>query len=288
MKFTREFDLVALNSIVETLQDSREKLIFQILKETSCKVSELASIKTKDISKNSIKIKNRTVPISQNLYKTIQNQKINEEFLFTTRQSSKISTKRIRQIVQSTSKEILGFSISPEQIRKLSIKQKLKTRSLQKVKSQVGLKRLDKRKYLTQEQVKSLREKITSKRDALLVELLLHGLKSTQIANLKVEDLITLDIPSSLTEKIENYFLKNKVSYGEYIFKTRQNSHLTRERIFQIIKSLGKQAGIKVSPQILNNTALANAFSSNNSDKLNALGVKTRAFHLHASFLKDE
>lgn len=286
-----------LESLVRTIKDTRIKLIFSILIETSCKVSELSNIKIIHISKKYIKINNRIVPIStalhSNLNSYINKQDKKQDYLFSTRQSPKISTKRIRQLIQSTTKIILKQKISPEDIRKISIKDKIKKLDINKVKKEVGLKRLDKRKYLTSKEISHLRDviknRIKNDRDNIIFELLLIGKKSKEIINLKVDDIIDLNINSDVIDKINKHIIKNKLSWGEYIFHTRQNTHLTKERIFQLIKQISKLSNIEVNPRILNNTAIALAINSKNpKSRLSALNLKTKSFHLHGGFTKNE
>jgi integrase len=224
------------------------------------------------------------------IHKHIKNNSLSaESFLFATRQSDSISTKRIRQIIQKTSKENIGFEISPKDLREYSIKQKLKIKDFGSVKKDAGLKRIDKRKYLSSDEVKRLEKTINSKRDYLIFKLLLNNFKSSGIVNFKVEDVLDSSIPESLANELESYAISKGISFGEYLFSTRQKTHLTNERIFQIISSLGKKIGIEASPRILNNTAIVNAVSSKNpKSKLNALGVKTRVSDIRRGILKNE
>jgi integrase len=294
MRLSKESLYLVLDSLVDTLSDIRAKLFYKIIIETSCKTSEISGIKLKDISQNKIKFAKRSVSISNTLSELIR-EYISEQnlspkdYLFLTRQSEKISPKRIRQIIHNSSKEKTGYKIDPKDLREYSIKNKLKIKDVQEVKKEAGLKRLDKRKYLSNEQIKKLTENISDKRTSLIFQLLLNNLKSSQIVDLKVEDILSLNLPKKLIEELENQAFSNKVSFGEYLFKTRQGTHLSKVMIFKIIKNIGKQIGIEVNPQVLNNTAIANAvFSKDSGSKLNDLGIKTSSFHLHGGFIKNE
>lgn len=294
MSFTnRNLDL-ALRSIVDTLQDTRSKLLYKILIETSCKTSELSKIKISDVYSNKIKFSNRKVSISKELIKQIRKyvkeQKLSPNaYLFSTRQSDSITPKRIRQIIHATSQELADFKISPKDIRKYSIQNKLKTKTIKEVKNESGLKRLDRREYLSKEQLLELKNNITDKRTSLLFKLLLRNIKPSQIANFKVEDIISLPVSRKLVDELENYAISKGISFGEYLFQTRKDSHISKRMIFKIISNLGNTSGIKINPQFLNNTALANALVSKNSkNKMNNLGIKTQAFHLHGGFFKNE
>jgi len=286
-------DLV-VDKLVKTITDIRTKLFYRIIIETSCKISELSNIKVKDIDQNKIKFKKRNINISIDLknqiLKFIDKQKLSSDsYLFVTRQSDSISTKRIRQIIQNTSLKLVGFKIDSKDLRKYSIKSKLKSMSLKEVKKECGLKRLDKRKYLSKEQITQLENNIQDARNSLIFKLLLNNIKSSRIANLKVEDILGLNISRELVQGLENYASTNRISFGEYLFKTRQETHISKRMIYKIISNLGNATQIRVNPQMINNTAIAAALSSKDSDdKLNALGIKSRAFYMHGGFVKNE
>ena len=284
---------LTLDSLVETLQDLRSKIIYKIILETSCKTLELSQLKVSNITSKEIKFKNRSVNISKNLKSLIrkfikENSLKKESFLFSTRQSEKISTKRIRQIIQETSFEKLGYKISPKNLRNHSIRNKLIIKDLKEVKKESGLKRLDKRKYLTDDQIKTLEKNIKSKKTYLIFKLLLNNFKPHKISNLKVEDILDPSIPDKITAELEKYITSNKISFGEYIFGTKQKTLFSKITIFNLIKNLGKKSEIKISPQILNNTAIYKALTSKKiKQELNKLGIKNSAFHLHGGFYNE-
>lgn len=279
-----------VHTLVETLQNTRDKILVQLLYETSRKIQEVCDIKVKDVKENFVSFDNK-INISKKLSKSIlgyikKNSLEKSDYLFSSRQSERITTKRARQIIQKISNEILGYSINPEDIRKISIKEKLSCDSVNKVKKEAGLKRLDKRKYLSEEEIKKLEARVEDKRDKLFFELLLSGFKSKQIIDFKLEDSFLLD--SSLQELIEDFAIENKKTFGENLFLTNRNNKFSKERIFQIIKDLGKRAGIDVSPQILNNNAICKAINSKNpKQELKKLGIKNSAFHLHGGFYNE-
>jgi 5S rRNA maturation endonuclease (ribonuclease M5) len=71
-----------------------------------------------------------------------------------------MSPKRIRQIIHATSQNLVGFKIDPKDLRKYSIQNKLKIKDVKDVKNESGLKRLDKRKYLSKEQLLELAKEL--------------------------------------------------------------------------------------------------------------------------------
>ncbi|MEM2131355.1 MAG: site-specific integrase [Candidatus Woesearchaeota archaeon] len=109
-----------IREIIFNIKDARDNLIFRILYETGCLPSELINIKVKDILGNKIRIKTRFVLISGKLAKDISlfiigNKLSNENFLFSTRQSKKISEKRISQIIEFYTKK--NIKINAQKIR---------------------------------------------------------------------------------------------------------------------------------------------------------------------------
>jgi integrase len=284
-KLSGKLDANIVINLVKTLEN-REKAIFWILFESGCKVSELVDLRFSDFKEDSVEIDGRTVKISRSLCSFVSKLLCDNvsDYLFSSRQSLKLTTKRVRQIVESCSRKLVGFRILPEDIRKLSIKEKLKKKSVEEVKSEAGIKRLDKRKYLSLEDLEKFKSVISSQRDYLMFSLLFSGLKSSRIAKLKVSDINHLGISKTLFHRLEKYSQENSLSSEDYLFLTRQETILTKERIFQIITTLGRAAKVEVSPRILNNTAIAAALSSSDSSKFDGLGLKNRAFHLMASF----
>ena len=117
------------NQLDSSISNKRDKLILHIIYETGCTVNELVQIKIKDIDfKNSIKFpskntkmnKERVSYVSAELLKEIKifskGKKAND-FLFSTRQGEGITTKRVRQIMQSYSKKAGLSKINPQIIR---------------------------------------------------------------------------------------------------------------------------------------------------------------------------
>jgi len=116
--------------LIDSVSDARDKLMIRMLYETGCEVSELVDVKVKDLLGNKIKIKSsngiRFSQISQKFSKDIRNY-INgnnlqkTSFLFSTRQSGRISERRLRQLIQKYSKTIFNKIINPQMFRYLHI-----------------------------------------------------------------------------------------------------------------------------------------------------------------------
>lgn len=294
-KFTRIVSHSELDLIIATLTKKRDRLAVALLSETGCKVHELVNIKVRDISPSTAFIDDRKVPITNYLYLDIQkyiqeNSLTSNSLLLSSRQSPSITPKRVRQVIQKASRTALHRAVNPEDLRKTAIVEKSKTLDVKTIKSQVGLQRFDKRKYLNGEEINELEQHANNQREQIIVGLLLSGAKSKAISNIKVQDIASLQFGNqSLKQKLLVYSKRKKLPPSAFLFETRQKTSLTKERIFQIVREIGVRAHIDVSPRILNNVALARAVQSTNSEqKFEELQLKTRSFHLYGGFIKND
>jgi len=133
----------------------RDDLICNILYETGCTVNELVNIRKKDLdlkagqisirSKNARNKESRTVFISKELARKIKpylEENRESPYLFCTRQSDSITTKRVRQIVVALFNKIGITDGSPQVLRYTHIVHAYKRNiPLAAIQKQVGLKR---------------------------------------------------------------------------------------------------------------------------------------------------
>jgi len=137
------------------IQNERDQLILQILYETGCTVNELVNIKYNNINVKSKTIKypsdvtktkkSRVCFISRKLIGDLKKYTRGENFvyLFFTRQSSNITTKRVRQLIQSYGKKAGLGKINPQVIRYTHIAHALERGiPLTAIQKQVGMERL--------------------------------------------------------------------------------------------------------------------------------------------------
>lgn len=102
-----------VREMISSIRDARDKIMIRILYETGCSLVELVQLKVSDVGGNKIKIKHdglRYSTISGKLAKDIRdyirgNQLQSESYLLSTRQSAKISEKRVRQLIQNYTKK---------------------------------------------------------------------------------------------------------------------------------------------------------------------------------------
>jgi len=138
--------------LLESIKDERDFLIFHLLYETGCTVNELVNIKTRDFTGNILKIRShharnreaRSVYISENLLRRVRAfcNIAKGEYLFSTRQSRSMSTKRIRQLVQKYCSVCGIIGANPQILRYTHIVHAYqKGIPLEAIQNQVGLKR---------------------------------------------------------------------------------------------------------------------------------------------------
>lgn len=130
---------------------------------------------------------------------------------------------------------------------------------------------MNQRKHLTQSEVESLlaqaRESNTPERDYCLVYMsFIHGFRVSEVCQLRVSDM-DLQEGSLYIRRMKNGFSTNHPLLGneirairawlnirkhklgaesDWLFLSRQGKPLTRQRVYQIISQLGKQANIAV------------------------------------------
>ena len=143
--------LKQIRQLIRSIDDARDKLMIRILYESGCTLIELTNIKVKDINGNKIKIfnpENREIRfsfISSKLSKDLRlyilgnNLKKNSNII-ATRQSSSISEKRIRQIIQMHTKRVFLEKINPQSFRYFHIAHAYKNGVLlESISRQIGI-----------------------------------------------------------------------------------------------------------------------------------------------------
>jgi len=137
-----------IKKLRDNIIDKRHFIAFNTLLESGCLVSELVNIKVEDIKKYSISIgiSKREVRISNELLTSIR-EFISEEnikdFIFTTRQSGRISDKRIFQILKKYGKNT-GIELNQRILRNTKLAMMLQAKEdNKKIKDELGIKRLE-------------------------------------------------------------------------------------------------------------------------------------------------
>lgn len=104
-----------IKSLRSVAKNKNHLLILDTLLETGCTLTEFTNIKRVDVSEESINIDGRKIKISKDLSERLREEK--SEYVFSTRQSSKISDKRVFQILKKLSKAAGIEGLSPQVLR---------------------------------------------------------------------------------------------------------------------------------------------------------------------------
>jgi integrase/recombinase XerD len=143
-----------LELLKNNTSNDRDLMIISLLYETGCTVNELINIKIKNIlfEKNELIFpkedtktkKERKSYISKKLIKELRKFVVGKnDFLFASRESHKITTKRIRQIIQAISKKANLSLINPQVLRYTHVAHALeKDIPLKAIQSQIGIEEL--------------------------------------------------------------------------------------------------------------------------------------------------
>jgi integrase len=246
--------------------------------ETGCTLDEITKIRPVDFefTTSSIAIgkygKKRKVRLSLNLSLQLNSYMASlarEPCLFS------ISKQRIITIVRAKT-ALQNKPLTPKELRKISLQRHYSlTKSGKLTKAGSGLKNLQLKLTLTPSQIEIFRSSISSEKDRIIFDLLCEtGCNLKQLTSMKVQDIDmenqtvhiqsdtsatrerTIRITHSLCSRIKDY--SRKLPAQSNLFRSRQSQKISDKRIFQIIKSYSKKTGIKVNPQILRNTYIAN------------------------------
>jgi integrase len=142
-----------VKKFIDSIRDMRDKLCVSILYETGCLLSELVNLKVFDINEQGLRIINpdtkeaRVIKITSSLSKKIllyiQGNNISKDsYLLSTKKSSQISVKRVRQIIQFYSQKSGLGVINPQMFRYYHIAHAyLNTVLIENIASRLGITR---------------------------------------------------------------------------------------------------------------------------------------------------
>jgi len=137
-----------IERIKAEIKEKKDSLAFGLLLETGCKISELVDIKVEDIGENSVSVgtPKREAGISRKLASEIKSFVDSEKisgFLFQSRQSGRISDRRIFQVLKLYG-EKTGVKVNPRILRNTKIARMLESgQDRKKIQDELGIKRLE-------------------------------------------------------------------------------------------------------------------------------------------------
>jgi len=314
--FSKKIDISLVNSLTNSIKNTKDKLIFKIFSNTGCTPNELINLKYNDFdfSKNILKIraettqnhKQKTISLPRQLSLDIK--EFGDErklFLFSSKLSPQLSKRTLHRIFEKYSKSF-EIKITSTKIRQIYIENSIvKKEPIEKIKQRVGLKRLNVNYYLTKKEFLEIKKPILNKRDFIILNILFEsGCTLKELINLKVKNfdfennsfLIEAEttknkearlptISKKLSLEIKSFIQKNKLYLANNLFYTRQSKRITEERVFQIIKYYSSKVGFKkINPQILRYSHIAHSRIMGKSiqEISNQTGIKNLdKFHLY-------
>jgi integrase len=137
-----------IKKLHESIIDAKHSLMFNLLLETGCHISELVELKVEDINENTVFVGSpkRNVVISDRLASDIKDfvsEGCIKGALFTTRQSYRISDKRIFQILSEYGKAS-GIKLNPRILRNTRLASMLQSgEDRSKIELELGIKRIE-------------------------------------------------------------------------------------------------------------------------------------------------
>lgn len=223
--------------------NARDQLVIRLVYETGITPRELVELKKTDIdfANKTLVLREETtkhhvsrhISCTLSLLKQLSNyaQTNNSEYLFSTRQSTQLSTRRVEQIFKDASKEArLAQTLTPQDCRTHYIYlAKKQAQNEEELRTLTGLKSIQKRRTLTEHEFARLERTLK---------------KAPQRTQDIVQELL------STGAKLGDYV--NTISTG-----THKVSQLTARRIEQIVSHIGIEAKIdRLTPEVLRATAL--------------------------------
>ena len=278
-----------IENIKHHISDKKELLIFNLFSELGVTVSELVDLRVPqiDFSSRKLFLKDRVLTFSEILLQQLRayvKENSPSDFLFFTRQSPKITPRRVQQILKQVSQRS-GIEVTPSSLRRAAVSKRLHEHiPVDEIKDFFGFKQLRKKDFLTEDEFRRLYSSISSERDGLLVSLLYEtGMTPSQLKELKVDHIdisartIRLlpdnrfseqkfrvaKISKELAGRISGFVREYPRQFSSYLFFTRQSSQLSERRIQQLLRKYSEAAGLsEVTSTVLRNTCIAHTISA--------------------------
>lgn len=274
VKYGRDYSITDLKVdyglFRKNLKSNSDKLLADLMFSLGITVSEAVSIEVghidfrkkilnipKENTKNGIS-RSISLPtfIIEPLKKQIKFVSISNKgpYLFFTRQSDKVTTRRVEQLFKEASTKKL--SVTPKTLREWSLKiASLSGIDFEEIKERTGIYSLRKSKLLDVGVVDEVASNLPIRENLLISLFYKFGLDVTSIINLTKTQLQNIFQNTKLLSKSEqNLILKflEEKSLQDYVFSTRQSEQISQRRIEQIIKNSFSQ----ISEDVTSNTLL--------------------------------
>ena len=290
---------ILFSRLIDAIKGDRDRLIAQILHETGCTVKELVELRVSKVRRGYITFdgsttksgRTRKVKISSDLQRKVKRSASGSkagDFLFQTRQSNKLTTRRVEQIFKEASASI-GKKLTPRDMRAWKIEElRRKGTSVQDQRDEVGIYSLRERPAASRKSIKKATQEIDSLRDELIFSIISEtACTVSELVNIRKKDvgsrhiMLTrrgrrraVQVPASLVRKLKLFSKGHKE--GEHLFATRQSETITPRRIQQIFRSISEDAGLQesITPNRLRNRIVSEMTKPEIREKLQIRHVK--------------
>ena len=303
----KKADFSLVSSRLSRVRNERDSLIIRLVAETGCTSKELVNIRPEDIrdcclivrAENAKNKTERKIFLGKRLGQDLKAfADENRPYVFSSKRSSRLSTRSVRKIFE----KCFGGRMTSGRLRKLHIKEALgKGRPIEEIRKSTGIKRLDKKLYLTAEEFGRIRKSAQNKRDRLILDILFGtGCTLKELVNIKAGDFEfaknrlaikaagqqrTAAVSGRLSSRIRKFVEDNGLGRQDCLFSTRQSRAMSEKRAFQIIKKCSRKAGLKAAgPQILRYSHIANSLAAGKAveDISGQTGIRNLSrFHLY-------
>ncbi len=247
---------------------ARNRLLIKLLHATGITPKELVELVVKDHNtrKKTLLIRSETtkngqarrVQLSTQLSKELSLHtlsKAKHTHIFSTRQSPKLTTRRVEQVLKDASEQAGIQAVTPRDLRNNYLATARKTtRDDAQLKRITGLKTITKTRALDEEELSEIITTLATqpaREQALINALLQTSLSLTQLITLTKKDINTLTINNKLAEQLHTLATQP----NQHIFSTRQSAQLTTRRAEQLIDRIGKDAEVELTSFRLTTTA---------------------------------
>jgi len=121
LRKTKALSKSQIEAVRKAISSDREKVIFELLLETGCRLNELVEIRVGDIGMKSLLVGKRKVELGGNLLKRLKSFANGRHgYLLESRQRTQISDKRVFQILKGIS-DAAGVELNPRLLRNTRI-----------------------------------------------------------------------------------------------------------------------------------------------------------------------
>jgi len=257
--------------LISASKSPRDRLMIRLFYGLGLNLNELSNLKKSDIDLNRRRIHiraehtksrvSRILPLSITLVSALKSYKA-KEYLFYTRQSPKISNRRIEQIIGDISKKAGLKHLTPRVLRKTYIRNSLESGTDQRtVQKSIGTTSLRFKRYISAKDLDSMIGSISSLRDRAIFTMLKEtGCTAKELVGLKWSE-VNLEQKSVMIDKSRNLSTKltrllRSIKGVGYVFSTRQSKRMTIRRIQQLMRLYLKETGIKATPNSIRNASV--------------------------------